>query len=66
MAWPEGQFYHRHEPFSGFGFETRQRQPFSGRWGGALGFLRHNFHPSHIIMGDAEPLFGYVLAATSI
>ncbi|MDF5732710.1 MAG: MraY family glycosyltransferase [Rhizonema sp. PD38] len=35
--------------------------------GGALGFLRHNFHPSHIIMGDAGAyFFGYVLAATSI
>ncbi|MDB9304083.1 MraY family glycosyltransferase [Nodularia spumigena CS-591/12] len=35
--------------------------------GGALGFLRHNFHPSKIIMGDAGAyFFGYVLAATSI
>ncbi|MBE9051863.1 undecaprenyl/decaprenyl-phosphate alpha-N-acetylglucosaminyl 1-phosphate transferase [Nostocales cyanobacterium LEGE 11386] len=35
--------------------------------GGALGFLRHNFHPSQIIMGDAGAyFFGYVLAATSI
>ncbi|MEW6494988.1 MAG: MraY family glycosyltransferase [Cyanobacteriota bacterium] len=35
--------------------------------GAALGFLRHNFHPSHIIMGDAGAyFFGYVLAATSI
>ncbi len=35
--------------------------------GGALGFLRHNFHPSRIIMGDAGAyFFGYVLAATSI
>jgi UDP-GlcNAc:undecaprenyl-phosphate GlcNAc-1-phosphate transferase len=35
--------------------------------GAALGFLRHNFHPSHIIMGDAGAYFlGYVLAATSI
>ncbi len=35
--------------------------------GAALGFLRHNFHPSKIIMGDAGSyFFGYVLAATSI
>ncbi|MGD1911324.1 MAG: MraY family glycosyltransferase [Rivularia sp. (in: cyanobacteria)] len=35
--------------------------------GSALGFLRHNFHPSKIIMGDAGAyFFGYVLAATSI
>lgn len=35
--------------------------------GAALGFLRHNFHPSRIIMGDAGAYFlGYVLAATSI
>lgn len=35
--------------------------------GAALGFLRYNFHPSHIIMGDAGAyFFGYVLAATSI
>ncbi len=35
--------------------------------GSALGFLRHNFHPSRIIMGDAGAyFFGYTLAATSI
>ncbi|MGQ4649415.1 MraY family glycosyltransferase [Lyngbya aestuarii] len=35
--------------------------------GSALGFLRHNFHPSRIILGDAGAyFFGYVLAATSI
>jgi UDP-GlcNAc:undecaprenyl-phosphate/decaprenyl-phosphate GlcNAc-1-phosphate transferase len=35
--------------------------------GAALGFLRHNYHPSRIIMGDAGAYFlGYVLAATSI
>lgn len=35
--------------------------------GGALGFLRHNFHPSKIIMGDAGAyFFGYVLAATAL
>ena len=35
--------------------------------GAALGFLRHNFHPSRIIMGDAGAYFlGYVLAATSM
>lgn len=35
--------------------------------GSALGFLRHNTHPSRIIMGDAGAYFlGYVLAATSI
>ncbi|WP_017652867.1 MraY family glycosyltransferase [Fortiea contorta] len=35
--------------------------------GAALGFLRHNFYPSRIIMGDAGAyFFGYVLAATSI
>lgn len=35
--------------------------------GSALGFLRHNFHPSRIIMGDAGAyFFGYVLAATAM
>jgi UDP-GlcNAc:undecaprenyl-phosphate GlcNAc-1-phosphate transferase len=35
--------------------------------GGALGFLRHNFYPSKIIMGDGGAyFFGYVLAATSL
>jgi UDP-GlcNAc:undecaprenyl-phosphate/decaprenyl-phosphate GlcNAc-1-phosphate transferase len=35
--------------------------------GAALGFLRHNYHPSRIILGDAGAYFlGYVLAATSI
>ncbi len=35
--------------------------------GSALGFLRHNFYPSRIIMGDAGAyFFGYTLAATSI
>ncbi|WP_396135804.1 glycosyltransferase family 4 protein [Chamaesiphon sp. VAR_69_metabat_338] len=35
--------------------------------GAALGFLRHNYHPSRIIMGDAGAYFlGYVLAAISI
>jgi UDP-GlcNAc:undecaprenyl-phosphate/decaprenyl-phosphate GlcNAc-1-phosphate transferase len=35
--------------------------------GGAMGFLRHNFYPSRIIMGDAGAyFFGYVLAATTI
>ncbi|CEJ44178.1 MraY family glycosyltransferase [Umezakia ovalisporum] len=35
--------------------------------GAALSFLRYNFHPSRIIMGDAGAyFFGYVLAATSI
>jgi UDP-GlcNAc:undecaprenyl-phosphate GlcNAc-1-phosphate transferase len=50
-------------------FETRAAATFllAALGGGALGFLRHNFHPSHIIMGDAGAyFFGYVLAATSI
>jgi UDP-GlcNAc:undecaprenyl-phosphate/decaprenyl-phosphate GlcNAc-1-phosphate transferase len=35
--------------------------------GSSLGFLRHNYHPSRIIMGDAGAYFlGYVLASTSI
>jgi UDP-GlcNAc:undecaprenyl-phosphate GlcNAc-1-phosphate transferase len=35
--------------------------------GAALGFLRHNFFPSKIIMGDAGAyFFGYVLAATAL
>lgn len=35
--------------------------------GAALGFLRHNFHPSAIILGDSGAYFlGYVLAASSI
>ena len=39
----------------------------AGIAGAALGFLRHNYHPSRIFMGDAGAYFlGYVLAATSI
>ena len=35
--------------------------------GAALGFLRHNLHPSAIILGDSGAYFlGYVLAASSI
>jgi UDP-GlcNAc:undecaprenyl-phosphate GlcNAc-1-phosphate transferase len=35
--------------------------------GSTLGFLRHNFHPSRIILGDSGAYFvGYVLAASSI
>ena len=35
--------------------------------GAVLGFLRHNLHPSRIILGDAGAYFlGYVLAATAI
>ena len=35
--------------------------------GATLGFLRYNFYPSQIIMGDTGAyFFGYVLAATSI
>jgi UDP-GlcNAc:undecaprenyl-phosphate GlcNAc-1-phosphate transferase len=35
--------------------------------GAALGFLRHNFNPAKIIMGDAGAyMLGYVLAAVSI
>lgn len=35
--------------------------------GASLGFLRYNFYPSRIIMGDAGAyFFGYVLAATTI
>lgn len=35
--------------------------------GAALGFLRHNFHPSSIILGDGGAYFlGYVLAASSM
>ncbi len=35
--------------------------------GAALGFLRHNFPPSRIIMGDSGAyFFGFVLAASSI
>lgn len=35
--------------------------------GCALGFLRHNFHPARIYMGDAGSLFvGFVLAAIGI
>jgi len=35
--------------------------------GGALGFLRHNFHPATIFMGDCGAmLLGFVLAAVSI
>nr|WP_309741792.1 MULTISPECIES: MraY family glycosyltransferase [unclassified Chamaesiphon] len=39
----------------------------AGVAGAVLGFLRHNYHPSRIFMGDAGAYFlGYVLAATSI
>jgi len=35
--------------------------------GSALGFLRHNFHPARIFMGDAGATFlGYVLAAVAV
>jgi UDP-GlcNAc:undecaprenyl-phosphate GlcNAc-1-phosphate transferase len=35
--------------------------------GAALGFLRHNLHPSRIILGDAGAYFlGYTLAATAL
>jgi len=39
----------------------------AGLAGAALGFLRHNFPPSRIIMGDSGAyFFGFVLAASSI
>ena len=39
----------------------------AGLAGAALGYLRHNFNPSRIIMGDAgSTLFGYTLAAVSL
>lgn len=39
----------------------------AGLAGAALGYLRHNFNPSRIIMGDAgSNLFGYTLAAVSL
>jgi UDP-GlcNAc:undecaprenyl-phosphate/decaprenyl-phosphate GlcNAc-1-phosphate transferase len=50
-------------------FETRAAATLisAGVAGAALGFLRHNYHPSRIFMGDAGAYFlGYVLAATSI
>ena len=50
-------------------FETRAAATLllAALGGAALGFLRHNFHPSRIIMGDAGAYFlGYVLSATSI
>lgn len=50
-------------------FPTRAAATFllAALGGSALGFLRHNFHPSRIIMGDAGAyFFGYVLAATAI
>ncbi|MCL6593679.1 MAG: undecaprenyl/decaprenyl-phosphate alpha-N-acetylglucosaminyl 1-phosphate transferase, partial [Alicyclobacillus sp.] len=35
--------------------------------GAALGFLRHNFHPARIFMGDAGATFlGFVLAAIAV
>lgn len=35
--------------------------------GGALGFLRYNFHPAKIFMGDGGSLFlGFMLASTSV
>jgi UDP-GlcNAc:undecaprenyl-phosphate GlcNAc-1-phosphate transferase len=39
----------------------------AGVSGAALSFLRYNYHPSRIIMGDAGAYFlGYILAATSL
>ncbi|WP_293914083.1 MraY family glycosyltransferase [Deinococcus sp.] len=39
----------------------------AGLAGSALGYLRHNFNPSRIIMGDAgSTMFGYTLAAVSL
>lgn len=39
----------------------------AGLAGAALGFLRHNFPPSKIIMGDSGAyFFGYVLAASAL
>lgn len=39
----------------------------AGLAGAALGYLRHNFNPSRIIMGDAGAyLFGFTLAAVSL
>ncbi|MGI8748645.1 MAG: MraY family glycosyltransferase, partial [Deinococcus sp.] len=39
----------------------------AGLGGSALGYLRHNYNPSRIIMGDAGSyLFGYTLAAVSL
>ena len=39
----------------------------AGLAGAALGYLRHNFNPSRIFMGDAgSTLFGYTLAAVSL
>jgi UDP-GlcNAc:undecaprenyl-phosphate/decaprenyl-phosphate GlcNAc-1-phosphate transferase len=39
----------------------------AGLGGAALGYLRHNYNPSRIIMGDAGSyLFGYTLAAVSM
>ncbi|MFC4453221.1 MraY family glycosyltransferase [Deinococcus sonorensis] len=39
----------------------------AGLAGAALGYLRHNYNPSRIIMGDAgATLFGYTLAAVSL
>lgn len=39
----------------------------AGLSGAALGYLRHNFNPSRIIMGDAGAyLFGYTLAAVGL
>lgn len=39
----------------------------AGLSGAALGYLRHNFNPSLIIMGDAgSTLFGFTLAAVSM
>lgn len=35
--------------------------------GGALGFLRHNFHPARIFMGDSgSMLLGYLLGAAAV
>jgi len=39
----------------------------AGLGGSALGYLRHNYNPSRIVMGDAGSyLFGYTLAAVSM
>jgi len=59
-----GQFYHRHEPFSGFGqFETGQRQPFSWRFGGGTRLFCGTTSSLASLWVMPGLLFGYVLAA---
>jgi len=68
MAWPEVSFITAMSLLAvSAQFETRQRQPFSWRFGGgALGFFAAQLPSLASLWVMPSLLFGYVLAATSI